>query len=110
MNFLDINLKHLRKIKGITQEQLARKLGINRSMIGAYEEGRAEPKMETILNICHYFEIDINSLILNDLSKTEKTGEKIDFQGKQLRHKAVGKRMDGSWRCRRCSQTGLDLR
>ena len=49
------------------QEQLANKIGINRSMIGAYEEGRAEPKMQTLLNICYYFDVDINSLILIQL-------------------------------------------
>ena len=85
MNFIGQNIKYLRKVKGITQEQLSGKLGLNRSMIGAYEENRAEPKMQTILNLCHYFEVDINSLILSNLSKTDSSKKNIDIEGKQLR-------------------------
>ena len=44
MNFFGNNLRHLRKEKGLTQQQLADKLGITRSLVGAYEENRAEPK------------------------------------------------------------------
>jgi ribosome-binding protein aMBF1 (putative translation factor) len=36
------NLKHLRKMKGMTQEEFANKLQIKRSLLGAYEEERLE--------------------------------------------------------------------
>ncbi|HGY11382.1 MAG TPA: XRE family transcriptional regulator, partial [Desulfobacterales bacterium] len=41
------NLRHLRKLKGLTQEQFADDLNISRSRIGSYEEGRSEPSIET---------------------------------------------------------------
>ena len=84
MNFLGSNLRLLRKEKGLTQEQLAGKIGIKRSLIGAYEEGRTEPKLQTILNICHYFNVSIDALINHDMSKTKKTALQ-DFKGRQLR-------------------------
>ncbi|HMP92152.1 MAG TPA: helix-turn-helix transcriptional regulator, partial [Phnomibacter sp.] len=43
MSFAGKNLKYLRKQRGWTQEDFAGKLGIKRSLVGAYEEERAEP-------------------------------------------------------------------
>ena len=42
------NLKYLRKKKGLTQQQFADALEIKRSLVGAYEEERAEPKYELL--------------------------------------------------------------
>ncbi len=52
---VDSNLKFLRKKNGLTQAQLAEKLNIKRSLIGAYEEGRAEPRLSTLVNISRLF-------------------------------------------------------
>ena len=51
------NLKYLRKLRGWTQEEFSIKLGIKRSLIGAYEEERAEPKLEAMERICKIFKI-----------------------------------------------------
>ena len=50
-NIFGSNLKFLRKAKGLTQDQLADKLGINRAMIGSYEENRAIPKLNAMQDI-----------------------------------------------------------
>ena len=42
------NLRHLRKQRGWTQEEFANKLNIKRSLVGAYEEERAEPRLEVM--------------------------------------------------------------
>ena len=47
-NQLNENIRSLRKSLGLTQEEFAGQLDIKRSLIGAYEEGRAEPR----LNFC----------------------------------------------------------
>jgi transcriptional regulator with XRE-family HTH domain len=67
---IDNNLKFLRKKNGMTQAQLAEKLQIKRSLVGAYEEGRAEPKLSTLVNIAHLFEITLDHLVTADLSKS----------------------------------------
>jgi transcriptional regulator with XRE-family HTH domain len=46
------NLRHLRKQRGWTQEEFANKLNIKRSLVGAYEEERAEPRLEVMEAIC----------------------------------------------------------
>ena len=85
MVFLGANLKFLRKQQGLTQEQLAGKIGVKRPLIGAYEEGRVEPKLQTILTICHYFSTDIHSLVNTDLSMDKKPVIIPDISGRQLR-------------------------
>ena len=44
-------IKGIRKNLGLTQQQFAGELGIKRSLIGAYEEGRAEPRLELLYRI-----------------------------------------------------------
>lgn len=63
---LSNNLKNIRKRLGFTQAQLAEKLNIKRSLIGAYEEGRAEPKLSTLVSMARLFGISLDSLITLD--------------------------------------------
>ena len=46
MNFLSKNIKHLRTLKGLTQEQFAQELEVSRSRISSYEEYRAIPPID----------------------------------------------------------------
>ncbi|MDP4210182.1 MAG: LexA family transcriptional regulator [Bacteroidota bacterium] len=86
-NLIASNIRHLRKVKGLTQDQLADKIGVNRAMIGSYEEGRAVPKLPVMQNISHYFGISIDLLINNDLSNIPDGGDSlpIDAKGANLR-------------------------
>jgi transcriptional regulator with XRE-family HTH domain len=72
MSFAGKNLKYLRKLRGWTQEEFANKLSIKRSLVGAYEEERAEPRLEVMETICHLFSISLEDFLFKDLS--EKTG------------------------------------
>lgn len=56
-------LKLEREKKGLTQEQLAEKLGYSRSKIGMYENGKREPGLEEIDAFCDFFNIDANYLL-----------------------------------------------
>ena len=63
MKKISANIKFLRKNKGLTQEQFATEIGIKRSMVGAYEEDRASPKMENIKEIANFFGISVDELV-----------------------------------------------
>ena len=87
-NFLGLNIKHLRKSRRLTQDQLADKIGVNRAMIGSYEENRAVPKLAGLRVISHYFDVSIDDLVNIDLSleqTAEKPSPEIDAKGKSLR-------------------------
>ncbi|HAA13984.1 MAG TPA: transcriptional regulator [Cytophagales bacterium] len=68
MSLVSKNIKHLRKQHKLTQEQLAEKIGIKRSLLGAYEEGRADPRLTNLLNIAKEFDVLVDTLISEDLS------------------------------------------
>ena len=87
MSFISSNIKFLRKQKNLTQEELSKKIGVNRSMIGSYEEGRAEPKLSSIQLIAHYFKIGVDDFINKNLSGSKEFKKTIenDIKGSSLR-------------------------
>jgi transcriptional regulator with XRE-family HTH domain len=64
------NLKYLRKLRGWTQEEFANKLNIKRSLIGAYEEERADPRIDILEIVGDIFKLSLDELLLKDLSNT----------------------------------------
>lgn len=64
------NLKYLRKLRGWTQEEFAVKLKIKRSLLGAYEEERAEPRIEVLEIAGDMFKLTLDELLRKDLSDT----------------------------------------
>ncbi len=63
MSIISSNIKFLRKKKGLTQQQFADEIGIKRSLVGAYEEDRADPKYDLLKKIALYFEISVDDFI-----------------------------------------------
>ena len=63
LNAVGKNLKYWRKNKGLTQEKLAEKLHVSRSIISNYENGKQELNASIIINICKILEIDANLLL-----------------------------------------------
>ena len=57
------NLKHLRKVKGVLQKEVAAHLGITQKAYGFYELGQREPSINTILKLCDYFEVTADELL-----------------------------------------------
>ncbi len=70
-SFAGQNLKYLRKLKGFTQEEFAMKLQIKRSLLGAYEEERAEPRIDVLEIVSDHFKISLDDLLRKDLSETK---------------------------------------
>jgi len=79
---LSQNIRFLRKELGLTQADLAEHLGVNRPVIGAYEEGRAEPRIQTLKLMAHFFKVSLDDLLDKDLSTGEHS---CDASGKSLR-------------------------
>ena len=68
MSQVSRNLKYLRKKMGLTQEGLAEALDIKRSLVGAYEEGRADPRLSNLTNMAQLFGTTVDHLINSDMS------------------------------------------
>lgn len=65
------NLRYLRKLRGWTQDEFANKLNIKRSLVGAYEEERAEPKLEVMEQVCSIFKLSLEDFLFQDLSEAK---------------------------------------
>ena len=62
------NIRFLRKKRGWTQEMFSKKIGIKRSLVGAYEEGRSDPRLNNLLKICDTFDISLDNILKKDVS------------------------------------------
>ena len=78
MSYAGKNLRYLRKLRGWTQEEFANKLKIKRSLVGAYEEERAEPRLDVLENICSIFKLSLDDLLLKDVTAQKSGGSYLD--------------------------------
>src|SRR3954451_17692052 len=83
------NLKYLRKLRGWTQEEFAQKLRIKRSLLGAYEEERAEPRIDILEVVADMFKLTLDDLLRKDISDT-----KTNYIAKRRAQKMAGGRVD----------------
>ncbi|WP_375444595.1 helix-turn-helix domain-containing protein [uncultured Fibrella sp.] len=73
MTLVSNNIKYLRKLNGLTQEQFSQRIGIKRSLLGAYEEARANPNWNTLITIAKLFNTSVDQLLKQDLRKIRET-------------------------------------
>ncbi|WP_209388857.1 helix-turn-helix domain-containing protein [Chryseobacterium sp. RR2-3-20] len=79
MSFFGTNIKKIRHVKGLSQKAFGDLFELNRGVISAYEEGRAEPKIETLLKVAHYFNLDIDDFLTKPLQVNDLvSGSVID--------------------------------
>lgn len=71
MSFFGKNIKKIRSVKGLSQQGFAELFDLKRATLGAYEEGRSEPKIETLIKVANYFSIQIDALLTNELTVNE---------------------------------------
>lgn len=56
-------LKSLRKENKLTQDELSGKLGISKSTISMYENGKRQPDFENLEMLADFFNVDMNYLL-----------------------------------------------
>lgn len=55
--------KKLRRDRGLSQSELAGRLGISKSAVNMYERGERRPDLEMIKRIADFFNVDLNYLL-----------------------------------------------
>ncbi len=73
MSIVSNNIKYLRRLHGLTQEQFSRRIGIKRSLLGAYEESRANPSQDNLLAITRMCNVSIDDFLKKDLRRLKET-------------------------------------
>lgn len=65
------NIKSFRKLKGLSQEELAIKLNVVRQTISKWEQGLSVPDAEMLLSISEIFETPVSTLLGENISENE---------------------------------------
>lgn len=71
MSSIGKNIRKIRTIKGLSQSDFANLFDLTRASISAYEENRAEPKMDAAIKIAKHFNIPLEKLITQELTVNE---------------------------------------
>ncbi len=71
------NLKKLRKLQKLSQEELAEKMRVSRQSISKWETGEAYPEMNHILELCKIFRCRINDLVNDNMLDINSFDEEI---------------------------------
>lgn len=71
MNVIGVNIRNIRMNRGMTQEELAEKLGVSNQAISAYESGIRTPKMKFIIHMAEYFHLTLADIIETKPSDVE---------------------------------------
>lgn len=58
-----MNFSDLRKKYGVSQESLAKELGLTQTAISKWESGEAKPKIETIKKISKLFGVSVSEIL-----------------------------------------------
>ncbi len=70
-SFIGQNIKKIREAKNISQSEFAKIFNLARPSIGAYEEGRSEPKIETLIQISKHFNLSIDVILTRPLTSKD---------------------------------------
>lgn len=72
------NIALLRKEKGITQEELALKLGVSNQAISKWEAGKCCPDIGLLPDLARIFEVSIDALLLGECLTKTKTNSRTN--------------------------------
>ncbi len=74
------NLKYLREVKKISQQQAADDLGLPRTTLGDYERNHTEPNINTLIKIAKYFNVGLDDLLRHQLDELQPRSLDRDFK------------------------------
>lgn len=70
-------LRHLRKERGLTQQELAEKVMVAPSTIGMYEQGRREPDTATLSKLSQVLHVSVDYLLSEGQEDADKDIEDV---------------------------------
>jgi len=88
MSYFGINIRKIRHTKKLSQTEFAKIFGITRASVGAYEEGRAEAKIDKIIEMATYFNLTLDQILskkitINEISNFNKVDRILNFPKKE---------------------------
>ena len=71
MSVIGKNIKKIRTAQKISQNEFSELFNVSRASVGSYEEGRAEPRIDTVISIANHFSLSIDTLLTKELTFDE---------------------------------------
>ena len=59
----EMNIKQLREQRGMTQEELANRLGVKYPAVSKWERGMAYPSMNTVIKMAELFQVSMDVVL-----------------------------------------------
>lgn len=79
---LGLRIAMLRRQRGLSQAELARRLHISASAVGMYEQGRREPSLDIVVALAEELDVSTDFLLTGKIQQnrgTESKGVMISF-------------------------------
>lgn len=80
-------LAELRKKHGLSQDELAEKVGVSQQTMSKYERGALEPDFETLNFLADYFSVSIDYLLDRDESQRQHVNDDETLEIMEILHK-----------------------
>lgn len=76
------NIARLRKVRGLTQIELAKKIGVTTRAIQNYESGTRVPRIDVVTKIANALEVDVDDLVSDNDNFVLQASEQYGTRGK----------------------------
>ena len=78
-----LSIRELRKKSGLTQLELARRVGVKPSIISRYESGKVKPKLKRMEQMAEIFGVDTKEFIIYNMFSNE---DKNAYENEKIRN------------------------
>lgn len=90
LTIVEIRIKFLRDLKGLTQEKLAKELNVSRSLINNIENGYANVSLKLLITLSYYYKVPIDYILglITDFDRSIYEFKKdidLEYLGKKIR-------------------------
>lgn len=86
---IEERIQELRKIKGLSQEQLADILGVSRQAVSKWESGQSLPEIEKLITMSELFEVTVDYMLKGE-SLSRQNGKRRDMRLRSQIVSAIG--------------------
>lgn len=106
---LGTRIAMLRKSSGLSQQELAKQLGVSASAVGMYEQGRREPPCQILVALARIFHVSTDFLLTGELCRAQDQDMLCTCQKALQKACASVRLVDAQGRERTVSQEDLAL-
>lgn len=90
LTVIEVRISYLRKLKGISQAELARTLGVSRSIITTWEHGYCDISLNHLVHLSYYYRVPVDYILglISDFDPKDYHFQKeldLKYLGKQIR-------------------------